>query len=188
MSKTLTTEKPKETVDAVEVGVPKPYWNPYAAGVGLGLTLVLTFYLMGNGLGASGAFTRFAAYIEDMIAPQFVAGDPYWKTYLGGQPILKDWLVFEILGALVGGIVASLTAGRFKVESEHGPRVSARQRAVFAFIGGILVGFATRFARGCTSGQALTGGSVLAVGSWAFMLAVFAGGYAAAWFVRRQWQ
>ena len=40
---------------------------------------------------------------------------------------------------------------------------------------------------GCTSGQALTGGALLNMGSWMFMLMVFAGGYAAAWFVRKQW-
>ena len=42
-------------------------------------------------------------------------------------------------------------------------------------------------ARGCTSGQALSGGATLATGSWLFMLMVFAGGYAVAYFVRRQW-
>ena len=42
-------------------------------------------------------------------------------------------------------------------------------------------------ARGCTSGQALSGGAVLSVGSWAFMFAVFAGAYALAYFVRRLW-
>ena len=43
-------------------------------------------------------------------------------------------------------------------------------------------------ARGCTSGQALTGGALLNVGSWAFMIMVFVGGYAAAWFMRWQWR
>ena len=47
---------------------------------------------------------------------------------------------------------------------------------------------AAKLTRGCTSGQALSGGAVQSVGSWAFMLSVFAGGYAAAYFVRRQWR
>jgi hypothetical protein len=50
------------------------------------------------------------------------------------------------------------------------------------------MGFGAKLARGCTSGQALTGGALLNVGSWAFMLAVFAGGYAMAYVMRRQWQ
>ena len=171
-----------------EEAKPRPYWNPYVAGIGLGITLTLTFYLMGTGLGASGAFTRIVAATENAVAPRYVANDPYWSTYLGQGSILKEWMIFEVLGVLIGGIIAALTAGRFKVTSEHGSGVTPAQRAVFAFSGGILVGIATRFARGCTSGQALTGGSLLSVGSFAFMFSVFAGGYAAAWFVRRQWK
>jgi len=166
---------------------PKPYWNPYVAGVALGLVLTLTFYLMGNGLGASGALTRCVATGVDTVAPDYVSHHPYWQTLLGDKPIIKDWLSFEVLGVLAGGVIAALTAGRFKVSSEHGPNLSARSRTWMALGGGFLVGFATRFARGCTSGQALTGGSLLSVGSWAFMMCVFAGGYATAWFVRRLW-
>jgi hypothetical protein len=51
----------------------------------------------------------------------------------------------------------------------------------------VIVGFASRLAQGCTSGQALSGGALLLTGSMVFMLCLFAGGYATAWFVRRQW-
>ena len=44
-----------------------------------------------------------------------------------------------------------------------------------------------RMARGCTSGQALSGGATLAAGSWAVMLAIFASAYLLAYFVRRLW-
>jgi uncharacterized membrane protein YedE/YeeE len=49
------------------------------------------------------------------------------------------------------------------------------------------MGFGTRLARGCTSGLALSGGALLSVGAWVFMLAIFAAGYAVAPLVRRQW-
>ena len=32
---------------------PLPYWSPYLAGFGLGLTLLLAFWVLGTGLGAS---------------------------------------------------------------------------------------------------------------------------------------
>ena len=41
--------------------------------------------------------------------------------------------------------------------------------------------------KGCTSGQALTGGAILNVGSLVFMGAVFAAAYALAYFVRKEW-
>ena len=50
-----------------------------------------------------------------------------------------------------------------------------------------IMGFAAALARGCTSGQALSGGAGLGTGSWVFMIMVFAGGYSVAHLVRRQW-
>jgi uncharacterized protein len=43
-------------------------------------------------------------------------------------------------------------------------------------------------ARGCTSGQALSGGALLSVGSWVFMLALFAAGFGAARLARKLWR
>jgi hypothetical protein len=51
----------------------------------------------------------------------------------------------------------------------------------------MLAGFAARLARGCTSGQGLVGGAELSVGAWVFLMCIFAGGWMAAWFVRKQW-
>ena len=51
-----------------------------------------------------------------------------------------------------------------------------------------LAGIGAKIGLGCTSGQALTGGALLNAGSWMFMLMVFVGGYAVAWFMRWQWR
>ena len=40
---------------------PRPYADPYVAGVALGLVLLAAFLLAGRGLGASGAFATAAA-------------------------------------------------------------------------------------------------------------------------------
>ena len=59
---------------------------------------------------------------------------------------------------------------------------------MLALSGGIIMGMAARLARGCTSGQALSGGMVLSAGSWAFMFSVFGGAYALAYFGRKLWR
>ncbi len=74
------------------------------------------------------------------------------------------------------------------VSVERGESYSARRRLALALIGGILAGYASRLAAGCTSGQALTGAALMLNGSLAFMMSVFAGGYAVAYFFRRQWR
>jgi uncharacterized protein len=57
-----------------------------------------------------------------------------------------------------------------------------------AVAGGVLMGFGAKLARGCTSGQALTGGALLAAGSWISIVSCFAAGYAVAPAARRLWQ
>jgi hypothetical protein len=167
----------------------QPFWNPYVAGVGLGLVLLAAFVIMGRGLGASGAFSSLVSVGMNAVAPAHTAANGFFAEYLGDgtRHPLKDWLVFEVVGVIVGGFVSGMLAHRIKGAVEKGPRIATSKRLLFAFLGGGIMGFGAKLARGCTSGQALTGGALLGVGSWAFMLAVFAGGYAVAYFFRRQW-
>ncbi|HYM62276.1 MAG TPA: YeeE/YedE thiosulfate transporter family protein [Thermoanaerobaculia bacterium] len=164
------------------------FWNPYVAGIALGLVLLASFLVMGKGLGASGAANRLGVAIATAVAPHHVAANPNLAATKGDRDsVLDDWLVFEILGVFLGGAIGAYTAGRLGTFVIRGPRIGVPARLTFAFAGGLLMGMAARAARGCTSGQALSGGAVLSVGAWIFMLSVFAGGYAFAWFVRRQW-
>jgi len=173
-------------VEALSGGV---YMNPYLAGIGLGLVLLAAFVLMGRGLGASGAFKAGVAWAAQLVAPAWVASNAYLASYVtGATHPLKEWLVFEVAGVMVGALVSGALAGRLKLAIEKGPRVSSAARLALAFAGGMLMAVGANLARGCTSGQALSGGALLNLGSWAFMVMVFAGGYASAWFLRRQWR
>ncbi len=165
----------------------KRYWNPYAAGVLLGLTLLAAFLVSGGGLGASAMPKRLIALGAMSAAPEWTASNPALSSYVEAGNPLRNWLVVEVIGVLIGGFIAAVSAGRFRATVEKGPRISTRGRLGYAVAGGVIMGFAAALARGCTSGQALSGGALLATGSWIFMLMVFAGGYATAWFVRRQW-
>jgi len=168
---------------------PQPYWNPYVAGFMLGLVLLATFVVMGRGLGASGAMSTLLATGMNKIAPAHAAGNEFYRAYLGDGSFnpLKDWLLFEVIGVLFGGFLSGALAGRIKLAVEKGPNISTAKRIVFSVIGGGLMGFGAKLAIGCTSGQALTGGALLNLGSWIFMMCVFGGAYALAWFFRRQW-
>jgi len=168
---------------------PKPYWNSYWAGFGLGLVLLASFVIMGRGLGASGAFTTAVASVAHQIAPTHAENNAFYAEYLGegSRSPLKDWLVFEVLGVFVGGFLSGVLANRLKLTVEKGPRITTSRRLIFAFAGGALMGIGAKIALGCTSGQALTGGALLNVGSWAFMWCVFGGAYALAYFFRKQW-
>jgi uncharacterized membrane protein YedE/YeeE len=164
--------------------------NPYLAGVGLGLVLLLAFVVMGRGLGASGAFSTIVAVLVDAVAPEHARANDFYVGYLEngyGSPF-KSFLMFEVIGVLVGGFISGSLAGRVKRTIERGPRMSAKGRIALAILGGTMMGFGAKLAGGCTSGQGLSGGAVLGLGSWAFMIMVFVGGYAGAYFLRREWR
>lgn len=164
-----------------------PYWNPYKAGFALGLVLLATFVLIGRGLGASGAFLRVTAEGVRTVAPAHAAANPVLRGASDSGDGLSGWLVVEIAGVLIGGALSAGQAGRWRSIVERGPGTVRLARLGLAFGGGAIMGIGARLARGCTSGQALSGGAVLAAGSWVFMLALFASAYAASRLTRRQW-
>ena len=167
---------------------PRPYLNPYLAGTLLGVVLFLSFYVTGGGLGASAAMSHIQTGLLDWIAPAHVDRTAYFAEMAGGTRNSWDYSgVYMLVGTLLGGLVSGLFNRRVKLELRKGPNISTPTRVVFALVGGAIMGYGARLARGCTSGQALSGGAVLSVGSWAFALSIFAAGYAVAWFARRLW-
>jgi hypothetical protein len=133
--------------------------------------------------------SALVAFGLDAVAPEHAQSREWLSGYLvGGANPLKEWLVFEVLGVFTGALLSGILARRVLVTVEKGPRVSVGPRLALAFFGGALMAVGAAFGRGCTSGQALSGGSLLNLGSWAFMMMVFAGAYGLAFFVRRQWR
>ncbi len=163
------------------------FWSPYVAGIGLGLTLLASFYIMGKGLGASSAFSIVSAIATKNINPEYAGSLTYFSRYLGAGSPLKDWIVFELLGLLVGALTGALLSRNFRLTFDKAAGMSSTTRLLTAFGGGILMGFASRLARGCTSGVALTGGAQLAVGGWVFVTSMFISGFLFAAIFRRLW-
>ena len=100
---------------------PDKFWNPYLAGVALGLVLLASISVMGVGLGASGASLRMGVATLGALAPGLVERSPgLAKAWNHGHPF-DFWLSFEVLGVLLGGFVGAYTSGRLKAETLRGP-------------------------------------------------------------------
>jgi uncharacterized membrane protein YedE/YeeE len=166
---------------------PDRFWNPYLAGLALGLVLLAAYLLTGKGLGASGASFRLGVAAVQAVAPEHVAAVPLMAaTTEDGSP-LRYWLAFQVLGVVLGGLLGAFTSGRLRAETLKGPTFPTGARWALALGGGALMGVGAQLARGCASGQALSGGALMSAGAWVFFLAFFGGGYALAALVRRQW-
>lgn len=167
----------------------REYMNPYLAGVLLGLTILASIYIAGRGLGASGAIKSSVVATVSTIAPTHAENNMYIQEYVNPEHSpLRSWLVFEVLGMLIGGFMSGLVSRRLAIKIDKGPRITNATRLIFAFAGGLLFAFGAQFARGCTSGSALSGMSVLATGGFIAMLGIFGSGFLFAIFARKLWR
>ncbi len=168
----------------------RPYMSPYLSGIGVGVVLLMAFLLMGRGLGATGAYSAVLATAVAAASPEHVANQAPYVAYLDTaqeRSPLNDWLVIQIAGVLVGGFVSALWTRRFRFGISRGPHTTDSQRLLLALAGGVLMGIGAKFARGCTSGQGLTGGALFSVGSWLFIISAFAMAYLVAPVLRKHW-
>ncbi len=167
----------------------RKYWNPYFGGVMLGLVLLAANFVAGRGLGSSGAVKSAVVAAVESIAPAHADASPVYKEFSEshqGHP-MKSWLVFEMVGVLVGAFLSGAWAGRLKFRVEHSPKITSRRRLIFAGLGGIFFGLGSQLGRGCTSGAALSGMAVLSLGGFITMIFIFGTAFALAYFFRKLW-
>ena len=162
--------------------------NPYLAGVLLGLVLLSAMVLSGRGLGASGGIKYCVVSLVGAVDHEHAAEGAYYSKYFeeGKKPI-NNWLVFEIMGMLLGGFISGVLSGRLTWKIEKSPGITRSRRLLMAFLGGVFFVYGAQMARGCTSGAALSGMAVLTTAGFVTMFAIFGSGYLFAWFFRNNW-
>ena len=162
--------------------------NPYLAGIILGMVLLLSFYLTGRGLGASGAMKSVVVTAIDVVDQEKAESSSFYSKYVSDDKNpMNSWLVFQVLGVLVGGFLSGALAGRLGVKTEHSPNITKRKRLLLAMAGGALFGFGSQLGRGCTSGAALSGMATLSLAGFVTMAAIFGTAYIFAYFFRKNW-
>jgi uncharacterized membrane protein YedE/YeeE len=163
----------------------QPYWKPLAGGVALGLVLLLTFFVTGHGLGATGFFTRLTAWLGGALFSQATHANHYLGPMLDRGQVLNNWITWQVIGVALGAGLASISTGRFRVQVDGAHKIGIVPRLVLVLVGGILAGAGARFSAGCTSGMGLSGGATLAVAGFLFLAAFFVAGYLASLLMQR---
>ncbi len=165
----------------------KQYLNPYLAGVALGLILLVSFYIGGNGLGASGAIKRGAIVVVNAVSEVPADGGFFAQYGLEPSSILNNWIVYMIVGVFLGGFLSGLVQKRVKLTVDHGPRIGWKVRLVMALVGGSLFGIGAQLGKGCTSGAALSGMATLSTAGFLVMMGIFGTAFMMAYFFRKFW-
>ena len=166
---------------------PKNYMNPYLAGFLLGMVLLAAFFLTGRGLGASGAAKNIVITAVANAAPDYAEQSTFYAEFFTGSHPMMSWLVFLLMGVIIGAFYSGAMANRLGFKIERGPKIGAGTRLAFALAGGLLFGLGAQFGRGCTSGAALSGMAVMSTGGILTMMAIFGTGYIIAYFFRKLW-
>ncbi len=159
-------------------------WSPYIVGIGIGLLSCMAFILSDKPIGCSTAFARTSGMLEQLVRGRKVREMAYYRQFV---PEI-DWEWMLVLGVVLGAFTSAWLSGEFRLEwvpalwtdtfgSDHLPRL------LTAFSGGILIGFGSRWAGGCTSGHGISGTLQLAVSSWVAVAAFFASGALAAYLI-----
>ncbi len=167
---------------------PRPYLNPYFGGILLGVLLLMTFYITGRGLGATGAIKSSVVATIQEISPEHATESDYYSLFIKeDRNTLNTWLVFEAIGMIAGAFLAGALGKRLTWKVEHSPKIKSRTRLIFAVIGGALFGIGSQLARGCTSGAALSGSAALASSGFLAMVMIFGSAFMFAYFARKLW-
>lgn len=174
--------------NSCDVGA-KPLWRPHAAGVLLGLGLLLTFVLTGHGLGGSGFTTALAAKGAQVVAPAATEANSYFGGMLeDGRNPLDAWITWQVIGVAFGALIGALSARRFKIQLDGPGALGKPGRVLMALAGGMIAGFGARISLGCTSGLGLSGAATLATAGFVFLGGFFISGAVFGLLTRRLWK
>ena len=171
-------------------------WPWYISGLLIG-AVMLSLILFGKNFGMSSNLRTMCSAMGAGKTAEFFNFD--WKT--------QRWNLTVVLGAMLGGFIAThyLSDGsgvnlnpqtvvelrQMNIDEPQGkllPDALTSPEALqspkilaILLIGGILVGFGTRYAGGCTSGHAISGLSNLQLPSLIAVIGFFIGGLIMSW-------
>ena len=168
----------------VELGhrVFKAGWPALVGGVLLGILNVYT-YLAHMPLGVTGELSRWAIGLCRLVGlapPPLQGADqlPGCTLVMGGSALLSHSLMLD-LGLIAGSLLAAVLAGEFRL------RRAPRRRWVQSGAGGVLMGYGSGIAGGCTIGAFFSAIPSLGLNGWLFGLSLLAGAGAGTRLIRR---
>jgi uncharacterized protein len=176
-------------------------WPWYISGLLIGVVMLLLVYF-GKTFGMSSNLRTMCSILGAGKTSSFFRFD--WKA--------QRWNLTVVLGAMIGGFIAThyLTEPQkvdtvvlnpatvtelqhMGIDAPNGKllpdtftgidALSSPKILAILLLGGILVGFGTRYAGGCTSGHAITGLSNLQLPSLIAVIGFFIGGLIMSWLI-----
>lgn len=162
-------------------------WSPTLAGALVGLLQIPAFLLLDTALGTSSAYVTAGDSLAALADPGIAATD-YAARHLAGAK--NWWQVAVVAGIALGAFASARLSGTRRrgiapVWRRALGSAGPARRLAMAFAAGFVMLAGARIADGCTSGHGISGMAQLAIGSFVAVGAMFAGGIATAFLLRR---
>mgnify|MGYP001357311333 CR=1 FL=1 len=138
-------------------------WPWYVAGPMIGLTVPAMYLLVNKPFGISRSLGIISGLNITKSFPHF------------HESKFEIWPLYFVLGILIGGYIGGNLLS-INHNSLLPPEYTKPSGLAILFLGGLLVGFGSRYANGCTSGHSITGLSNLQPVSLIATLSFFVGG------------
>ena len=153
-------------------------WHWSTAGLVIGAVTLGLLWIANRRLGVSGGFDDICAIASDLA--YFRPREPSAQ----GQ-----WRLIFLVGLLVGGALSAISTGTWAPTWDLGSWDETigggpAAKIGWMFAGGILIGFGTRLAGGCTSGHGIFGVANFEWASWRTMMTFMATGIATTQLIR----
>lgn len=164
----------------------QPYWSPYTAGIIIGLLQIPIFLTLHASIGSSVSFHSIACSLLS-----FIQNGDLQNSVNSCISLLKHWWQLGfVLGIFLGAYISStLSKTRRKFFAPAWTKAtsitSLYKRSFMAFCGGFIMLLGARIADGCTSGNGISGISLLSVGSIIVITSMFLGGFLVAKFYNK---
>jgi hypothetical protein len=146
-------------------------WSFLVGSLFLAMIFIFTINTTGKSWGVTSAFTTWGVALLKTfgISLSSPAFESVVKTVDKG--LLNDPGSVRNIGTILGASIAFLLAGRFKIDKDF----NLKDMALY-ILGGLLMGFGARFAKGCNIGALYAAISNFSIHGWGFLVALSLGG------------
>ncbi len=152
-------------------------WSLATGGVAMAIIFIYMMAKTGSGWGVTTDFGRAALHVLYLfgVSAESLSEFSHRSVESISTPFYESGSSIQNFAILIGALVATLMAGKFKKNLELTFKLSFKDVSL-SVLAGLLMGIGTRLANGCNAGGLFTPISHLSLSGWFFLVFMVLGG------------
>ncbi len=152
-------------------------WTLWESAIGMAIMYAAVLGLTKGAWGVSGAFPFWVAKLANLFGVSAEAiGNYTGNAKLVAPGIFQHQMSLQGFAIAIGAFIALLSMGRLFASFKAGLKIKGKQ-AIFAIIGGLLMGLSIGFGKGCNAGALFSPIVSFSLSGWIFLVFMVCGAY-----------